>query len=256
MKRWYPALFALIGTFMLASAAAAQEPPRSDSFQNPEDFLACTGNPYALCYYSGPDKPTPRRVGQGVPSLPCVLDPDLPDNASCTCYAIDEVGTGPTEYNYVLIESILNKQAREDTQTFCEENGGCLNMKNLQQCIDSNMTDAGCATAPVCGLLGTIEDNKLPTLFPNLPDVHYISTFSFEFVKDHHFNSTSCSKDKYAGCMTAPCTKGEDGLTTCSCPVYDGEYQVGQNLAATGLGCHLDGDNVWSAANHTTQDSQ
>jgi hypothetical protein len=48
--------------------------------------------------------------------------------------------------------------------------------------------------------------------------------------------------------MTAPCYRTKDsaatGLVQCSCPVFTGEYQVGQ----TGEQCTLGDDLVWSAA--------
>jgi hypothetical protein len=45
--------------------------------------------------------------------------------------------------------------------------------------------------------------------------------------------------------MTAPCFKtGNPVIVQCSCPVFDGPYQVGQNEQA----CTLGDDLVWSAA--------
>jgi hypothetical protein len=45
--------------------------------------------------------------------------------------------------------------------------------------------------------------------------------------------------------MTAPCFKtGQAGIVNCSCPVFSGPYQVGQNDQACTLGDSL----VWSAA--------
>jgi hypothetical protein len=46
--------------------------------------------------------------------------------------------------------------------------------------------------------------------------------------------------------MTAPCraTDSQPGIVDCSCPVFDGPYQVGQNAQVCSLGDNL----VWSAA--------
>ena len=45
--------------------------------------------------------------------------------------------------------------------------------------------------------------------------------------------------------MTAPCFKtAQTGIVQCSCPVFDGPYQVGQNDQA----CTLGDDLTWSAA--------
>jgi hypothetical protein len=78
-----------------------------------------------------------------------------------------------------------------------------------------------------------------------------ISTFSFENISQHSFGSTPCETGVYAGCMTAPCKAGEDGLTTCQCPTFEGKFQIGQRperLKDLGLGCDIS-PNVWSAAN-------
>jgi len=45
--------------------------------------------------------------------------------------------------------------------------------------------------------------------------------------------------------MTAPCfTTGQSGIVQCSCPVFSGPFQIGQNNQA----CMLGDDLVWSAA--------
>ena len=56
---------------------------------------------------------------------------------------------------------------------------------------------------------------------------------------------TNCSQAPYAGCMTAPCSKTDQtGIVQCSCPVFNGPYQVGQNEQQ----CTLGSDLIWSAA--------
>lgn len=260
------AAVALALSFGLAGLSAARAqvvppPPPSDSWEVPTQFLACRGNPYALCYYSGPDIATPSRRHSDPPVMPCVPDPANPDAADCTCYAVTELPGAPDgnplglelQFNYVLMTSILQPQVLEETAAECGKNGeGCLNLVNLASCAASGFTDDGCAQANVCSMLGDIKTGQKQTLYKDLPDVDLISTFSFEHAAQHSFGSTSCEAAPYAGCMTAPCSVAEDGMTSCQCPVYTGPFQVGQQekrLKELGLGCDIS-PNVWSAANH------
>ncbi|WP_417768137.1 hypothetical protein [Stappia sp.] len=245
-----PALFVLA---LAAPGAAAQDlpPPWADDFASPTAFLACKGNPYALCYYSGPDQPTPRYGNVASPALPCTVSGNDAKAADCACYAITEKAIGPAEYNYVLIHSILNPQVRRETVEQCGELGrNCLNMVNQQKCAVLG-NDPSCKPAPVCDYLGSIEKGTTQTLYPDQPETKLISTFSFVYSFNHPFASTDCpqSTGRYAGCMTAPCTTNDEGLTTCKCPIAEGPYQVGQDLSQfSGLGCDIS-PNVWSAAN-------
>ncbi len=245
--------------FLFTAPALGQDrpPPWADAFKSPTSFLACKGNPYALCYYSGPAMPTPRYGNVASPALPCTVKGDDAKAASCTCYAITEKQTGPLDYNFVLIGSILNPEIRKQTIEQCGKFGQkCLNMVNLNKCqVDSSQPD--CQAAEVCSRLGSIKDKTRPDLFPNLKNVELISTFSFTYSFNHNFGSTNCAatSGRYAGCMTAPCTTTEEGLTTCSCPIYDGPFQIGQDLTQyPNLGCDIS-PNVWSAANNLNQDS-
>lgn len=248
-------LSATVVVFMvLVSAAFGQDepPPWADAFSNPTNFLACRGNPYALCYYSGPDTPTPRYNNVPAPSLPCTVQGDDTNKANCTCYAITEATVGPLGHNFVLIDSILNPEVRQETITQCGETGeNCLNMTNLNSC-QADRSQSQCQPAKVCSHLGNIRTGKKQTLYPKHNNVELISTFSFTYSFNHKFGSTNCSATpgRYAGCMTAPCTKNEDGLTTCACPIYDGPYQVGQKF--DGLECDIS-PNVWSAADNLAQ---
>ena len=47
----------------------------------------------------------------------------------------------------------------------------------------------------------------------------------------------------YGSGHTSPTTDGE--LVQCQCPVYSGEFQIGQN----GQSCPIDASHVWSASN-------
>jgi hypothetical protein len=72
-----------------------------------------------------------------------------------------------------------------------------------------------------------------------------VSTFSFDCVPTNGIGQTSCDSGPYVGCMTAPCVKtGKPGIVKCSCPVFNGPFQIGQDNQS----CSLGGDLVWSAA--------
>jgi hypothetical protein len=193
--------------------ATTQDPPKpayADVVVAPSDFLPCQGGPFALCYYSGPD---------GSPAsedLSCQLTADG-RFANCRCYEI------PYGTYFVLNTAILNYAVYLETVEECGLDGlGC-------RAINS---------APVCDY---INENRF------IPGADLISTFGFECVPTDGLGSTSCSaaEPPYAGCMTAPCQRtDEEGIVECSCPVFDGPYQVGQSEVS----CDLGDDLVWSAA--------
>lgn len=241
-------LIVLTSVAGFTSAARSQDevPPWADEIGQMTNFLACKGNPYALCYYSGPEQAT--QVRNGAPSMPCVVSPDG-KSADCTCYAVTKEDQVNQTYNFVLIGSILDPKIREETIKTCGADGeNCRNMKNLAICnMSKNMP--GCTVAPVCSHLGSIANKTPPTLYPNTK-AELISTFSFAYAADHPFGSTDCSATPgpYAGCMTAPCTTDPNGTTTCKCPIYNGPYQVGLRLnKLLPLSCDIS-PNVWSAA--------
>lgn len=121
----------LAGLLSIPSARAQDDPPpRADEFAHLSEFLACSGNAYALCYYSGPDDPTPPG-SDDTPPLPCTIGG--PTHADCTCYAVTEQSEQPgLRYNFVLIGSILNPEVRAETVARCHEDGSnCLNMAHL-----------------------------------------------------------------------------------------------------------------------------
>ncbi len=265
MRRF--AFSALTGLFLLAQAllsdpASAQglrPPPEADAFLYPTAFLACDNNPYALCYYSGPDTPTPRYPNVDATPLPCTVEGAEPGTADCVCYAITEKQVGPLATNFVLIGSILDDTVRAATIEQCGPRGkNCLNMVNMQACKQDPDHEA-CQRAKVCDTLGTFAEGSTteysrPTLYDNHPDgdeVELISTFSFTYSFNHPFGSTNCAETPgiYAGCMTAPCKQTEEGLTTCACPLYEGKYQVGQS---GDVQCDIS-PNVWSAADNLLQ---
>lgn len=267
MKGFLAAVLLTLGASGFLSPADAAEnipPPESDSWTVPTQFLACQGNLYALCYYSGPEIATPSRQYSDPPVMPCTMNGSNADTAACTCYAVTDVPAmgeeGPLgielQFNYVLMTSILQKEVHSDTVKECGPSGKkCLNMINLNSCAASGYSGEECQQAEVCSMLGNLREGIPQTLYKNLKDVDFISTFSFAHASEHAFGSTPCESGKYAGCMTAPCKHDEAGLTTCQCPVFEGPFQIGQRserLGELGLGCDIS-PNVWSAANRITK---
>lgn len=170
------------------------------------NFLPCRGGPFALCYYSGPSS--------GPEDLSCTLTPDG-NYANCQCFDI------PYGVYFVDINGILNHSVYKDTIAQCGTDGSLCGKLN---------------SAPVCHAInqGTL-----------IPGTNLFSAFSFDCVPTNGLGQTNCAQAPYAGCMKAPCFKtSQKGIVKCSCPVFDGPYQVGQNEQA----CMLGDDLVWSAA--------
>jgi hypothetical protein len=194
--------------------ATTTDPPKpayADVITAPSNFLPCQGGPFALCYYSGPDGPPASE------DLGCRVSEDG-RFADCRCY---EIPYGPY---YVLNTAILNYAIYLETVEACGLDGSACGAPN---------------SAPVCDY---INENRF------IPGADLISTFSFDCVPTDGLGSTSCSPPSappYAGCMTAPCQRTDEaGIVECSCPVFDGPYQVGQSEVS----CDLGDDLVWSAA--------
>ncbi len=170
------------------------------------NFLPCRGGPFALCYYSGPND-----VAE---DLSCTLTADGL-YANCNCFNI------PYGVYFVDINGILNHPVYENTIAKCGTDGSlCATMNS----------------APVCEAInkGTL-----------IPGTNVFSAFSFDCVPTNGIGQTACTQAPYAGCMTAPCFKTSNPeIVQCSCPVFNGPYQVGQNNQA----CTLGDDLVWSAA--------
>jgi len=185
-------------------------PAYADVVLHPANFVQCKGGPFALCYYSGPNGPAQ--------DLSCELTPDG-KFANCNCYRI------PYGTYFVDINAILNYGVYRETIEKCGKNGArCFNHPNK---------------APVCE---AINSNRL------IPGADLESTFSYDCIPTNGIGLTNCGQAPYAGCMTAPCYNTADtartGIVQCSCPIFDGPYQVGLNDQE----CTLGGDLVWSAA--------
>jgi hypothetical protein len=181
-------------------------PAYADITLTSTNFVPCRGGPYALCYYSGPST--------GAEDLSCTLTADG-NYANCQCFDI------PYGVYFIDINAILNHDVYEKTVAQCGADGS--------QCATLN-------SAPVCA---NVNQGNL------IPGSSVYSTFSFDCVPENGLGLTDCGAALYAGCMTAPCFKtNQAGIVNCSCPVFDGPYQVGQNDQA----CTLGGDLTWSAA--------
>jgi len=193
--------------------ATTTDPPKpayADVVLSPTGFLPARADPFALCYYSGPD---------GSPAsedLSCEVTPDG-RFANCRCYEI------PYGSYFVLNTAILNYP---------------IYLETLEACART----AAAAARPTRHRSALHQRERLH------PGADVISTFSFDCVPTDGLGSTSCSPPEappYAGCMTAPCERtDEEGIVECSCPLYDGPYQVGQSAVS----CDLGDDLVWSAA--------
>ena len=172
----------------------------------PTNFVSCRGGPFALCYYSGPST--------GTEDLSCKLTKDG-KYANCQCFDI------PYGIYFVDINSILNDSVYKNTVAVCGSDGSACGTLN---------------SAPVCQ---SVNEGTL------IPNAKLFSTFSFDCIPTNGIGQTSCPAAPYAGCMTAPCSQpNSSGIAQCSCPVFDGPYQVGQNNES----CSLGDDLVWSAA--------
>lgn len=177
------------------------------------NFVACKGGPYAVCYYSGPS--------DGSTDLSCRLSEDG-RFANCKCFAV------PWGVYFVDINAILNYDIYQQTVAVCGSDGsGCSSTANTNK-------------APVCE---AINKNQF------IPGADLISTFSFDCVPTNGLGQTNCEPSLYAGCMTAPCQFTETpGIVECSCPTFNGPYQVGTTLADPEEECTLGNNLVWSAA--------
>lgn len=186
-------------------------PAFADILVQPTNFVWCKGGPYALCYYSGP----------ATGDLSCTLTADG-RFANCNCFEV------PWGAYFVDMNAILNRKVYKATVKACGSDGSaCAGPANVNK-------------APVCQ---AINQKKL------IPGADLISTFSLDCVPSDGLGLTNCGQATYAGCMTAPCKRtGSKGIVECSCPTYDGPYQVGATLADPQTQCTLGGDLVWSAA--------
>jgi len=192
-------------------------PAFADIVLQPFNFLPCKGGPFALCYYSGPGPETCELIQDGT-------------FANCKCF---EIAYG---HYFVLIHGILNTEMYLETVEECGKDGiKCFRETNK---------------APVCDSINRGEF---------IPGADMISTFSFDCALIEGIGKTNCPNPLqsllYGGCMTAPCVhldSDDEGIVTCSCPTFDGPFQVGQ----FNQDCDLGGNLVWAAAFRTNMDCE
>ena len=241
MKHGRLVSLALFGAFLLvpSGAMASSSPSSSDSLRcqdlpfvyntfwttsygpaaadvlvkGEKNMLPCSGGNYALCYYSGPAP------------MPCKVDKEK-NVALCQCYGYEST---TQSYKYhVDINAILNT---------------CVYIETARKCLPTGANCTAENSAPVCDYI-----NQNPQAL--MPNADLISTFSTAKVKENKLGCTPCT-GTYAGCMTAPCYKKQnekgEPIVVCECPLYTGDYQVGQD----GATCDLGSDLVWSAAYNT-----
>jgi hypothetical protein len=216
-------------------------PAYADIWTQQENFLACKppvqqSFSYALCFFSGPavGTPVPANGSASVnPPLPCVLSADG-TSADCTCYGINSDQYPPIIPYFVDINAILNLDLYLQTIAVCGHDG-----ENCPPSLVGN-------TAPVCRAVNAnvvIPNADLISVFSSLKNADYSNGSSS--------NQTSCPAGKYAGCMTAPCyhtgqtDSAGNELVQCTCPVYDGPFELGQ----AGVPC--DANQLTPASNQT-----
>lgn len=219
-------------------------PAYANITEQSSNFLKCsppTGGTfnYALCYYSGPVQPTGSNPEN--PSLPCTLSKDGLV-ANCTCYAISNKGSGALSPYLVDINAISNLDIYQETAEVCGKDGS--------KCPSTD------PAAPVCEAINT----KLL-----VPGADMVSVFSTLYSGDYTSSSGSSDLTQcngvYAGCMTAPCQRtgqfdaSGNELVNCSCPIFNGPFQIGQanqncdaNVRKDGTAPKTGPKHVWSGA--------
>jgi hypothetical protein len=141
---------------------------------------------FALCFTSGTE------------ALPCEITKDG-RFANCTC-------TAQTGLNFVLISAILNYEVWLDTVNTCKDGSLCT------------VPD----TAPVCAAIKSgkfINGADLISTFDTQAQASLAQAIDVE-------PPLVCPKAPYAACMTAPCKQKKGQNPVCSCPVFDGVFQL------------------------------
>jgi hypothetical protein len=241
------------------------------------NMLFCPGGttdkpqPYALCFFSGPDMPTGNPAsGSQNNTLKCT--PNLEKGvANCQCQVYNQGAF------YVDINSVLNLGAFWQTHDICGADGS--KCKNIAACDANGKQKTSCngqkcptcpdTIAPVCDYVAAQPFDKENGLYPksshaSASRVDLISTFSLAMgntlpSNPYQLGSVMCN-GLYAGCMTAACAyvdgkKSNGSIVNCACPLWQGDYQIGQPSGdlPPGTGCPSELTNqtwVWSAANN------
>jgi hypothetical protein len=162
-------------------------PAYRDTVEQPSNMVPCMGE-FALCFTSGPEP------------LPCELSKDG-RTADCTC-------TAQNGLNFVLISAILNYDVYLDTINTCKPDGSlCVGQVNK---------------APVCAYINSGKFSKGADLISTF-DVDAQARISDSLAVGPPL---TCEKAPYAACMTAACKQKKDEKPVCSCPVFDGVFQL------------------------------
>lgn len=207
-------------------------PAWSGGGQAPNYLLYCPDAVYANCHFSGPPYPTGTDASNV--ALPCEMTTSS-TTAKCTC----EVDSGP---NYVNLAAIYNLGVYYETVAVCGDDGS--NCVNMVTCPTGD--EPGCGTgqiAPVCGYVA--NQNPDDPAVSLIPGADLISTYGLT-MNDRYdtADSTSCTDQFVAGCMTAPCyyTDDTEQYAQCECPVtYQGSFDLSQG----GVDCDIPPGYVW-----------
>jgi hypothetical protein len=233
------------------AAADVVMAPAGKKATDSSNMLRCESGPYALCFFSGPPEASGKHPKDNN-KLPCIVDPSgKTANCSCQYYSSGE--------NFVDINGILNLGAYYQTVAQCGQDGaGCRNLNNKLKC-DATPNLKECQEALVCQYIR--NQNRQKPEQSLWPGADTVSDFSFAMASDYDMTSfTPCTTNRYAGCMTAPCTfpggvaPNDGGIVQCSCPIVQGVFQIGQvsPVAKEPYRCNLGDVHVWSASNTVT----
>jgi hypothetical protein len=163
-------------------------PAYRDTVLKPENMVACMGQ-FALCFTSGPEP------------LPCEPTKDG-RFANCTC-------TAQAGLNFVLINAILNYEVWLDTVATCGPEGTGCGLDNVNRAPVCNAINSG-TLIPGADLISTFDPNSRAAVIAILEGEPPLV----------------CPKAPYAACMTAPCKQKRGENPVCSCPVFDGVFQL------------------------------
>jgi hypothetical protein len=219
--------------------------------QESTNMLLCDSGPYALCFFSGPPRPTGTKNSiKSNNALPCVVN-ESGDVADCACQYYT------SGISFVDINSIINQNAYYQAVQECGHDGAkCANIQACGSGPGVSTQACGMPEATVCqyvrGQNAQSADQSL------VPGYDAISTFSLAMAKDYDMTQVTDCAGPYLGCMTAPCSfqnaddpRSDESIIHCQCPVATGPFQIGQ--IGSGVQCTIQlgsyGNRyLWSAA--------
>lgn len=181
-------------------------PAYRDTVLKAENMVACSGK-FALCFTSGPEP------------YPCVPTKDG-RTANCTCRA-------QTGLNFVLITAILDWEVYLDTVKVCGGDGKGCGLEHVNRAPVCKAINAG-NFLKGADLISTYDPSSRASIIAALEGTPPLV----------------CSKAPYAACMTAPCKQKRGENPVCTCPVFDGVFQ----LPTVGAVCDPGGDLIPSSS--------